>query len=168
MGCLIAVRVYLDTNVFVVAVEGTQAESDVVWELFKRASPPNHLLVTSELSLAEALVKPFELMGPKLNLLANPRHLTPGTLAADYSELIDAKPSLLVQEVDRWTLIGAARLRGDDKVIKLPDAIHIATARQSHCTHFVSNDRDLNKRLSQFQLTSVGHTQLPAFCGILN
>jgi predicted nucleic acid-binding protein len=161
------VRIYPDTNVFVVAVEGTQAESSVIWELFERASPPDHLLVTSELSLAEALVKPFELMGSVLKPPVNPRHPTPGTLAADYSDLIEAKPSLLVQQVDKSTLIGAARVRGNDKVIKLPDAVHIATARQSLCTHFVSNDLKLTKRLGPFQLDPIDHAQLPAFCGAL-
>jgi predicted nucleic acid-binding protein len=48
-----------------------------------------------------------------------------------------------VQPVSRDVLIEAAGLRAHRASIKLPDAIHIATARMSSCTFFVSDDRRL-------------------------
>lgn len=150
-------RIYLDTNVFIVAVEGDQESADVIWNLFARAASLNHTLLTSELSLAEALVKPFELMDAMSEVPSNPRHLTPGTLASDLSDLIETKPGLLVRPVDRMALLGAARVRGHDRSIKLPDAVHVATAQQCECSHFVTSDRRLQTRLLRFGLAPVDH-----------
>lgn len=151
-------RIYLDTNVFIIAVEGDQGSADVVWGLFARAAALKHTLITSELSLAEALVKPFELLDGMSEVPSNPRHLTPGTLVSDLSDLIETKHGLLVQPVDRRTLVGAARVRGDDKAIRLPDAVHVATAQQSECSYFVTSDRRLQERVARFGLTPVDHS----------
>ena len=53
--------VYLDTNIFIYAVEGYAPEEAFLRELFAALEDGRFTAVTSELSLAEVLVKPFEL-----------------------------------------------------------------------------------------------------------
>ena len=52
---------YLDTNLFIYAVEGYEPEQDFVRELFSALERGDFAAATSELTLAELLVKPFEL-----------------------------------------------------------------------------------------------------------
>ncbi len=53
-------RVYLDTNVFIAAYENTQAHGDHAWRLLTAIESGEFVGVTSELTLAELLVKPIE------------------------------------------------------------------------------------------------------------
>jgi predicted nucleic acid-binding protein len=147
-------RIYLDTNVFVMAVEHVGEVNTLVQKLMDAGERHPGLLVTSELTLAEALVRPFQLRRDK-NLASmldpsgrlgpdvNPVFLTPNTLAGAYADLVVERPGLEVVPVDRTILILSAFHRADDKSIKLPDAIHLAAAEQSSCTHIVSADRGL-------------------------
>ena len=64
-------------------------------------------------------------------------------MAAIYADLVEERPGLRVVSVDRSILILSAFHRAEDKAIKLPDAIHLATAEQTVCTHFISGDRGL-------------------------
>ena len=81
--------------------------------------------VTSELSLAEALVKPFQDRRADLQ--------------AVYIKAISAAPFSEVRPVSRQVLIEAARIRAGQKV-NLPDAIHLATAQMAGCGVFLTND----------------------------
>jgi|SRR3990170_2940868 len=142
-------RIYLDTNVFVIAVEHTGKLNDRVQELMKRGQRAPGLLVTSELTLAELLVKPFQLRSEEgitsalRRALDHPIALTPGTLAAIYADLISQRPGLQVCPIERDVLVLSAFHRADDNSIKLPDAIHLATAERADCTHILSGDRKL-------------------------
>lgn len=148
-------HIYIDTNVFVLAVEGHSSIADAIWDLFSFGAKNSHVLFTSEVTLAEALVKPFELMKfmPKAPVIS--RQLTPGTLAADYGDLIVSRRGLTVWPIDRWTLIGAAHIRADNSTIRLPDAIHVATAWQNECSHFVTGDKQLRTKLTQYGMAGV-------------
>ena len=84
--------------------------------------------LTSELTLAECLVKPFA----DRNAVA----------VSAYLEFLDGRQNFPVIPVSREILLAAARLRGK-KNVKLPDAIHLATAGAFGCTVFLSNDRRL-------------------------
>jgi len=121
-------RIYLDTNVFV--------------EMFERAGPVNKALtqmlaladdrgvprfVTSELALAELLVKPIE----------QSRH----DLIAVYDNITVSNPFLEVVPVGRKILADAAF--ASQKSIKLPDAIHLTTAAHAGCRYFLTADRRL-------------------------
>ena len=53
--------VYLDTNMFIYTVEGYAPEEAFLRELLAALEGGRFAAVTSELSLAEVLVKPFEL-----------------------------------------------------------------------------------------------------------
>lgn len=126
--------IYLDTNVFVQALEGMNALSETIWRLLERAERTRNSLFTSELSLAEVLVKPLE--------------RCEATLAQRYLDLIQSRAGLVVAPIDRSILILAAHIRKDalarDRSVKLPDAIHLATAEQNRCEIIVSGDRRLD------------------------
>ncbi len=83
-------------------------------------------VVTSELSLAEVLVKPFQ----NQNLAQQ----------TTYKQLISNSQNLTVIPVSRQILIEAAQLRASIN-IKLPDAIHATTALLAQCSTFLTNDR---------------------------
>ncbi|WP_207713961.1 hypothetical protein [Scytonema sp. UIC 10036] len=63
MGIIDAIqgnKVYLDTNILIYALEGYPAYLQDLTQLFQRITQGDLIAVTSELSLVEALVKPFQ------------------------------------------------------------------------------------------------------------
>lgn len=119
---------YLDINLFIYAVEVYEPEQDFVRELFAALERGEFAAVTSELTLAEVLVQPLA--------------LGRADVAATYTELLQASDRLAIMPVDRAILIEAARQRAASGV-RLPDAIHVATALAAGCKVFFSNDRRL-------------------------
>jgi predicted nucleic acid-binding protein len=117
-------RLYLDTNVFIYAVQGTP-ELAVPLQAFLRDTRQFALRpVTSELALAELLSKPG--LSPVMqrvfmNLIV-------------YSKMIDLKP------VTRDILLRSAELRRIAPKCRLADAIHAGTSADAGCTHLMTND----------------------------
>lgn len=129
MGIIDAIqgnKVYLDTNIWIYALEGYSAYLQDLTQLFQRITQGDLIAVTSELSLAEALVKPFQ----NQNL----------TQQQIYKQFISNSQNVLVIPVSRDILIEAAQLRATIN-IKLPDAIHAATALLTQCSTFITNDQ---------------------------
>ena len=121
-------RIYLDTNLFIYAVEAINPYAEHVGHLFQAADRGDIKLVTSLLTLAEALVMPFR-RGDDLLINA-------------YRELFLHPPAgLLVAQLDADILERAARLRASSSSLRLPDAIHLATAESEQCNLFATNDR---------------------------
>jgi predicted nucleic acid-binding protein len=123
-------RVYLDSNVFIAAMENPGAHSDHAWWIIDAVEQSRIVGVTSEITLAEILVKPIEL-GDR-------------DLAAAYEQMIMPSANFEVLQVQREILIGAAHMRARRSSIRLPDAIHVSTALASRCSHFVSDDQRLH------------------------
>ena len=121
-------RVYLDTNIFIYALEGYPDFVDELTELFESLDEGNLSAVTSELTLAEVLVRPF--------IDGNTQRQTAYQQALQSSDVLEVVP------VSRDVLIEAARLRSVAN-LRLPDAIHGATARLTGCGTFLTNDRRL-------------------------
>lgn len=141
MGFLDQLRgscIYLDSNIWIYALEPISEYSQPLTALFEATDAGSLTLVTSELSLAEILVRPIQ----KANVLEQEA----------YIEAITSTDSLIVMPVDRSILIGAAEIRANTK-LKLPDAIHAATAMASSCTTFLTNDK-------QFRTVKGLHTLL--------
>ena len=126
MACLtLSGRVYLDTNIFIYALEGYPVFRAVLATLFEALDRGELTAVTSELTLAEVLVKPL------LDHHAERQ--------AAYLQALQPSASLQIVPVSREVLIAAARLRADAH-LKLPDAIHAATAQFTGCDQFLTND----------------------------
>jgi predicted nucleic acid-binding protein len=124
-----APRVYFDVNVFIAAFENRGARSDHAWWLLSAVERGDLVGVTSELTLAELLVKPMLEQD--------------GDLVHHYKELITPGEGFEVPVVSRDVLIEAAALRTVRLSLRLPDAVHVASARLSHCVAIVSDDRRL-------------------------
>ena len=119
--------VYLDTNVFIAAFETSGSQSDAAWAILDAVTDGRIKACTSELTLAELLPKPMALRSEVIVEL--------------YTELLKSSDTLAVIEVSRAIVLASARIRAKQPAIKLPDAIHIATALQAHCAVLVSDDR---------------------------
>jgi predicted nucleic acid-binding protein len=119
-------RVYLDTNIFIYAVEAVAEYAAAVEALFDLIEGGEIEAATSELTLAEALAKPFEAGRPDS--------------AQVYEAMLAPSSWLTVLPVERAILIEAARLQAA-LTLRLPDAIHVATALAAGCNALLSNDR---------------------------
>jgi len=122
-------RVYLDANVFVAAFEHMGAHSDHAWWIIRAIETGEIAAGTSELTLAEVLVKPLELGASEL--------------VAGYEKMMVSDSNFEVLPVRRDILVNAAALRARRISIRLPDAVHIATAEALSCGFFISDDRRL-------------------------
>jgi predicted nucleic acid-binding protein len=121
-------RSYLDTNVIIGITETQSAMPDGQKGLVDAILNRKLIGVLSEITLAECLVKPIK---------ENDR-----ALIDLYTELFSEDSGLIILPVDRIVLIEAAYVRARHK-IKLPDAIHFATAQLSGCSSFITNDHRL-------------------------
>ena len=126
-------RIYLDSNVIISAFSG-EAERENASILLNMIGAVSETriapFVTSELTLAEVLVRP---------------------LRAGLDEAIGAMDNVLtssgwmeVAEISRKVIFGAAWLRSQHAGVKLPDAIHVATALATGCSHLLTADTGLS------------------------
>jgi predicted nucleic acid-binding protein len=117
--------VYLDANVLIYAIERIPEFTGLVAPLVAAIDEGRLRAVSSELTLAEVLVKP----------------LRDGNeaLAADYRAALHTRDAFAVVPVSRGILQEAARIRARGE-LRLPDAIHAATALHAGCTHLLTND----------------------------
>jgi predicted nucleic acid-binding protein len=123
-------RLYFDTNIFIYALEGFPDYADDIKELFSAVDSSKLSAVTSELTLAETLVKPFvdsDLQRQEM-----------------YRNVLKNSEALTVVPVSREILIESARLRSVSS-LRLPDAIHLSTALAAGCSSFVTNDRKIRE-----------------------
>ena len=124
-------RVYLDSNLFIYLLEDLGPRGQRAAHIFSRLSARGDLLLTSTLTVGEVLVKPIE-MG---NLI----------LEARYRKIFD-DPGARVLPFDRPAGEIFARIR-QDRSIKAPDAIQLATAASANCDLFVTNDDRLSSAI---------------------
>ncbi len=120
-------RIYLDVNIWIYALEQHSTFAQPLTELFQRVDQKMLTVVTSELSLAEALVKPMR-----------DQNVAQQTT---YRQFLSSRSNLRVIPVQRAILIEAARQRAMNNSLKLPDAIHAATAVILKCTTLLTNDQ---------------------------
>lgn len=127
-------RTYIDTNIFIEAVEKRGRLSELTTALLVATPVLNPTrLVTSELTLAELLVRPLRLKQDHYV-----RTYENWTISNDYLEVVP---------VTRAILSGAAVLRSQNNRSKLPDAIHVTTAREKGCQYFLTNDQRITNEL---------------------
>ncbi|MEI9804690.1 MAG: PIN domain-containing protein [Pseudolabrys sp.] len=125
-----APRIYLDANVFIYAYETRGTRSEHAWRIFEAIERDELIAVTSELTLAEVLVGPI--------------HDGDDELAGQYHNIFSSEGEFSVAAVERRVLVEAAVLRSFARSLKLPDAIHVATARVHDCKFVISDDSRLS------------------------
>jgi predicted nucleic acid-binding protein len=129
--------IYLDTNVFIRAVEGVDEAAAPAKRLMETLRGlPAGVAATSEITLAEVLAPPKRSDALSLHIKRRV-----------YLDLLVWSPLIKLIPVSRDILIETADLRttGAVKGIKLPDAIHLVSAKRTNCRFFVSMDRDFDK-----------------------
>jgi predicted nucleic acid-binding protein len=147
---LMGKRVYLDTNVFIYALNGFPPYVPLLTELFDAIGAGSLVAVASELTLAEMLVVPFR--------------------RGDTSEeercraIFRASPGVELQPVSIAVLEGTARLRAALPALRTPDAIHVATAQLAGCDTFVTNDARL-RAIPQLPVLLLSDLTAPAHEG---
>lgn len=129
-------QVYLDSNILIAFAEGMASVQSLLVALLDGADAGRWLTVTSELTLAEVLVGPLRSQQAEL--------------VQRYEELLNGREGLRLHPIDRAILRGASFLAAQNKM-KLPDAIHAATAQRCSCQFLISED----KRLRSFDAVQV-------------
>ena len=107
-------HVYIDANLFIYAVEGFKKHASLCDHIFRSIEDMKIHAVTSELTLSEVLVHPIK-NGDQRAI-------------ASYEALVKSRYDLEVVPVTRDVLRKSAALRASVG-LKLPDAIHVATAQ---------------------------------------
>lgn len=133
MGFLEAIkagRIYLDTNIWLYTLENYAQYAEAVRALWQALDEGTRMAVTSELTLAEVLVKPMQRDDTEQQTICE--------------QFIKSTDHLLVVPISRSILMEAAQVRADTQ-LKLPDAIHAATALRTNCTTFLTNDRQFQR-----------------------
>ena len=118
-------RIYIDTNIFIYFMEVNDEFSNKTRSIIKYLHANKIEIVTSELTIAECLVKPI-----KENSIA---------LVSLYLELLQNKARFSVIPVSKTILMESAKVKAETNG-DLPDCIHLATARFSRCKHIFSHD----------------------------
>lgn len=139
--------VYLDSNIFIYLIESPVSKYPMLFKFMQLVEQGTISAVTSDLTFGELLVKPYA---------------EDAALADAYFELLNNSPVLKLAPVDREIIILAARLRSLRRGLKLPDAIHLATAEHYGCDAFMTNDRDVNPRNPMIRL-GVSDTDISTF-----
>jgi predicted nucleic acid-binding protein len=122
-------RIFLDSNIFIYHFEDPGELGDLARSILIRIGERGDELVTSSLVLGEVLVKPIQVGNSQLVSLYR------DLLRGPYVELLPFD-----------TIAGEifARVR-QDRRIRTPDAIHLATAASAGCDLFITNDDRLSK-----------------------
>ena len=123
-------KIYLDSNIFIYALEGFSLYKTLLTSFFEAVESGEFSIVTSELALAECLVKPCKDKNQDLITL--------------YISVIQPRSILTVLPVNKGILIQSAQLRADVGGA-LPDAIHVASAVAEGCDIFLTNDKAIKK-----------------------
>jgi predicted nucleic acid-binding protein len=117
-------RVYVDANIFIFALEGEPRFGPAASALLQSVDDGRVAAVTSELTLAEVLVKPLE-------------HGR-AALAEQFMTVV-SRSRLELHPVSRAILIRSAEIRAAYGG-RLADTVHLATAMETSCSAVVSED----------------------------
>ncbi|WP_372421751.1 type II toxin-antitoxin system VapC family toxin [Salinarimonas chemoclinalis] len=128
-------RLYVDTNVFIELIAREGETSDALGRLFDAVEAKRLSACTSELTLAEILVRPkregdVALSRTYLDLLVFSRLV----------ELLPVDRAVLMETADYRAAAKQEAVAAPDRRNFLPDAIHVVTAIRAGCGTFLARD----------------------------
>ena len=132
MGPLIlptAGLVYIDANGLIYSVERVEPYRTLLEPMWQQAQDGNLSIVSSPVLITEVLVKPLQVGNTEIEM--QHREL----FASNAVSLLDASYAVFDD---------AARLRAETG-LKIPDALHAATALRAGCALFITNDTDFRR-----------------------
>ncbi|HZE52913.1 MAG TPA: type II toxin-antitoxin system VapC family toxin [Bradyrhizobium sp.] len=149
--------IYLDTNVFIKAVEGLDEAASPAKTLIQALRHRRSgIAATSEITFAEVLA-------PAKRADALPLHMK----RRAYLDLLLWSGFVALIPVNRDILIETAALRAMGR-FKLPDAVHLVSAVRVRCRFFVSADRDFDKMPEGMERVNCDHDDLPRLLEVLS
>lgn len=122
--------VYVDTAPYIYFMEKNPLYEKPLNEFFSLINEGKIRVITSTLTLAEVLVKPYRYKQWKL--------------AERYESIFEGTPELMLVSVDTGISRLAAKLRASYTLLT-PDAVHMATAMIHGAEFFLTNDSDFRK-----------------------
>ena len=122
-------KVFLDSNILIYLFEDSGPRGARAMQIVSALSARGDYLVISTFTLGELLVKPLR-AGDQV-------------LANRYRQFVRA-PSVKMMQFDETAAEAFAKIR-QDRGIKPPDAIQLATASKEGCDLFVTNDERLSR-----------------------
>ncbi|MGV3551119.1 type II toxin-antitoxin system VapC family toxin [Rhizobium sp.] len=126
MGSSLSGSIYIDTNILIALFEGQHPRQLALREFMNLAiEAKNATFHTSALSFSELLVKPYRIKDEKL--------------ARQYLQLARSVDWLTVHDLAPLVVETAAVLRAGTP-LRLPDALHVATAMLANCDHILTFD----------------------------
>jgi len=133
---------YLDSNVLIYGFEGPPgAVRNGVGAILRDIHLGRLRGYTSLITRAEVLVYPL-------------RH-SHTELADRYRALLSGEGAVVVQTLDQRTVDRAAELRAEYPVLRLPDALHLATALWFRCRSFITADKRLTVASGRIEVLSL-------------
>ena len=121
-------RIALDVNIFIYHLRGHPKFGNIATSLLDECK--RRKTVVSTLVFAEIFVSILEQKDV--------------TLEKQYREFLEKFPNLSIVPANKNICFSAAQLRAAYR-LKTPDAIHLATAIDSDCAVFITNDDNLKK-----------------------
>jgi predicted nucleic acid-binding protein len=120
------VRVYFDSNIFIYAFECETDTGHAARRAFLLAEEGKVEAITSQLTLAEVLPRPYRDRDAKLE--------------AAYENVFAGRTGVEIQPTSVSVFRSAARLCAESG-LRLPDAVHAATAASVGCHGLLTEDR---------------------------
>ncbi len=121
--------VYLDANGLIYSVERVEPYRTLLQPMWEQAQDGNLTIVSSPVLVIEALTKPLQDGNTEIEM--------------QYRELFEAN-AVRMLDASYSVFEDAARLRAKTG-LKIPDALHAATALQIGCALFITNDEDFRR-----------------------
>lgn len=121
--------VHVDANAIIYSVERVEPYRSLLAPMWEAVRAGRLTLTSSELVALEILIKPLRDGNVRLEMLFR-------------SILASAELELIPATLETWE--DAARIRAETG-LATPDALHVATALQSGCELFITNDTDFRR-----------------------
>lgn len=121
-------RVYIDTNVFIYFLSRHPTWFDASARIINACAESRMFGFTGDAAIAEVMVGAYKHTDPEM--------------AKQFKQFFSQKNFLTIATHDAQIFDGAAQLVAKGG-LKFIDALHVATAVQSQCAYFVTNDKGI-------------------------